>query len=57
MTKNLWMLLKNFLDYIDTSEENFLGNKDKFRSPHIWKKVNGEWKLRHTAILDGVDDK
>lgn len=48
---------KEFLDYIDTSEENFWETVDKFRSPHIWKKVNGEWKLRHTAILDGVDDK
>jgi N-acetyl sugar amidotransferase len=29
---------------------------DKFRSPHLWAKVNGEWKLRHTVSKDGVDD-
>ena len=22
----------------------------KFRSPHLWKKENGEWKLRHTVF-------
>ena len=29
---------------------------DKFRSPHLWKKVSNKWKLRHTANKDGVDD-
>lgn len=29
---------------------------DKFRSPHLWAKINGEWKLRHTVNNDGVDD-
>lgn len=23
---------------------------DSFRSPHLWKKENGEWKLRHTVF-------
>lgn len=22
---------------------------DSFRSPHLWKRVNGQWKLRHTV--------
>jgi hypothetical protein len=22
---------------------------DQFRSPHLWKRENGEWKLRHTV--------
>ncbi|MBI2236397.1 MAG: N-acetyl sugar amidotransferase [Magnetospirillum sp.] len=27
----------------------FLDLCDRFRSPHLWKRTNGEWKLRHTA--------
>jgi N-acetyl sugar amidotransferase len=27
--------------------EYFQRLTDKFRSPHIWKRENGEWKLRH----------
>ena len=29
---------------------------DKFRSPHLWSQVNGEWKLRHTVNKTGTDD-
>lgn len=47
---------KEFLEYIDSTEEEFIETIDKFRSPHIWKKVNSEWKLRHTVNSDGVDD-
>jgi len=35
------------LDHIGTSAEKFHELCDKFRSPHLWKKENGEWKLRH----------
>ena len=38
---------EEFLEYIDTTEEEFRETVDKHRSPHIWKKENGEWKLRH----------
>ncbi len=38
---------KEFLDYIDISEEKFHELIDAGRSPHLWKKTNGEWKLRH----------
>lgn len=38
---------KEFLNYIDTSEEEFWKTVDKFRSPHIWIKEDGEWKLRN----------
>lgn len=48
--------LKEFLEYIDTTEKEFHDVLDKHRSPHIWTKVNDEWKLRHTAAGDGVDD-
>ena len=38
---------KQFLDYIDITEDLFHATLDKFRSPHIWHKKNGEWELRH----------
>ena len=47
---------KEFLEYIDTSEEEFHKTIDKHRSPHIWKKIDGIWKLRHTVFGDGCDD-
>ena len=47
---------KQFLDYIDTSEEEFWACVDKHRSPHLWVKEAGEWKLRHTVAKDGADD-
>lgn len=34
------------IDYIGMSPEYFHELCDKFRSPHLWKKENGEWKLR-----------
>ena len=36
--------------------EHFHNLVDNFRSPHLWKKVNGNWKLRHTVNKDGTDD-
>ena len=38
---------KEILDYLSLTEERFLEIIDSFRSPHLWKKENGEWKLRH----------
>ena len=38
------------------SEDEFFEIADKFRSPHLWKKVKSSWKLRHTASNDGTDD-
>ncbi|MDX8400574.1 MAG: N-acetyl sugar amidotransferase [Gallionellaceae bacterium] len=43
---------KEFLEYIDITEEQFYATVDKFRSPHLWNKENGEWKLRHTVWND-----
>ena len=39
---------KEFLDYISMTREDFLETCDRFRSPHLWKVEDGEWKLRHT---------
>ena len=45
-----------FLEYVGMTDEQFKGICDSFRSPHLWAKVDGEWKLRHTVNKDGVDD-
>lgn len=47
---------KEFLEYINTSEEEFWHLIDKYRSPHLWGKKNCEWFLRHTVSGDGLDD-
>ncbi len=44
------------MEYLDIEEEYFFKVLDEFRSPHLWAKLNNEWKLRHTVNLDGVDD-
>ena len=36
-----------FLDYIGISEQEYWDVIDNARSPHLWKKENGEWSLRH----------
>ena len=38
---------KEFLEYIDISEEKFWEIIDSFRPPHLWKKINGEWKIKY----------
>ncbi|OGF27384.1 LPS biosynthesis protein [Candidatus Falkowbacteria bacterium RIFOXYA2_FULL_47_9] len=38
---------KEFLDYLDITEEHFWEIVDRYRSPHLWEHVNGEWKLKH----------
>jgi N-acetyl sugar amidotransferase len=47
---------KVFLEYCAITEEYFWEVIDSWRSPHLWKKINGEWKLRHTVNKDGTDD-
>jgi N-acetyl sugar amidotransferase len=47
---------KEFLEYIDTSENNFWSVVNKHRSPHIWKQVDQKWVLRHTCSGTGNDD-
>ena len=38
---------KDFLKYIDIDERTFYKTIDKFRSPHLWKKNNKKWVLKH----------
>lgn len=40
---------REVMDYIEMDAEYFSKLCDKFRSPHLWKKENGEWKLRHAV--------
>lgn len=48
---------KEFLEYIDTSEDEFWDIVNKHRSPHLWgKDGSGIWRLRHTVNNDGLDD-
>ena len=44
------------LEYLGIKYDEFIDKCDEFRSPHIWKKVNGDWNLRHTVNKDGTDD-
>lgn len=47
---------QHFSDIVELFEqpiinrEYFLQLADKFRSPHLWKWENGQWKLRHTVF-------
>jgi hypothetical protein len=50
---------QDFLGYLGISENEFNEITDLYRdlSPHLWKRINGEWKLRHTVWGGGTDDK
>jgi N-acetyl sugar amidotransferase len=48
--------LREFCEYINITEKEFFKIVDSFRSPHIWKNVNGVWKLRNTVAKKGADD-
>jgi N-acetyl sugar amidotransferase len=42
---------REFLNYVDATEEEFGDVIDSWRSDHIWRKDYGQWKLRH-AVYD-----
>ena len=44
------------MDTLGLEPARFLALCDQFRSPHLWARVDGAWRLRHTANRDGVDD-
>jgi N-acetyl sugar amidotransferase len=41
------MYLDECLEYMGLSRERFDEIIEKARTPHLWKKVNGKWELRH----------
>ena len=48
--------LDETLENLNLKKNKFLELCDKARSPHLWKKKNNNWYLRHTANNDGTDD-
>ena len=44
------------MKYLGINENFFIKLCEKFRSPHLWKKIKNKWHLRHTCNKDGVDD-
>jgi hypothetical protein len=46
------------LNYLNITEEEFWEVINLYRtiSPHVWRNVGGEWKLRHNVWGGGVDD-
>ncbi len=46
----------DIMNYLKIKRNFFLNHINKFRSPHLWKKTNKKWKLRHTVNKDGTDD-
>ena len=44
------------MKYLNIKENLFYKLCDKFRSPHLWKKIGKNWKLRHTVNKNGTDD-
>ena len=37
----------DFLEYLDITEEHFWEVVDSWRAPHLWRKVDGNWELKH----------
>lgn len=37
------------LDYMRITEDRYWEVIDSARSPHLWEKTNGEWRLKHTV--------
>ena len=44
------------MKHYNINENYFHKLCDKFRSPHLWKKIGKKWYLRHTCNKDGTDD-
>ena len=38
---------KEFLKYLDLEKDEFFDIADRFRSPHLWEKINNKWILKH----------
>jgi hypothetical protein len=40
------------MDYIGMETEEFMDLCDRFRSPHLWERLSGCWRLRHPIWED-----
>ncbi len=49
---------QDFLDYLSITDEQFWEIVNMYRetAPHLWKKVDGDWRLTHTVWGGGIDD-
>lgn len=43
---------EEFCEYIDISKKEFYDIVDSFRSPHLWYKKDGQWRLRYTVAKE-----
>jgi N-acetyl sugar amidotransferase len=43
------------MEHLELKPERFMELCDQARSPHLWTKVNGEWKLRSTVWQETSD--
>lgn len=50
ITKKDFPVASNMFDSPKIDKDYFMNLCDKFRSPHLWQKVNGQWVLRHTVF-------
>jgi N-acetyl sugar amidotransferase len=46
--------LREVMDYIGMDVDEFMELRDQFRSPHLWEKNNGDWKLKHPVWEDFI---
>ena len=42
------------MDYLEIEPKEFLELCNQFRSPHLWKKENEEWKLRYQVQCENL---
>ena len=42
---------QEFLEYISISEGEFHSTVDTFRSPHLWERRDGQWRLKHAVWM------
>lgn len=40
---------KDILEYLNIEEKEFYEIIDRFRSPNIWEKINGNWQLKYAV--------
>jgi N-acetyl sugar amidotransferase len=41
--------IQDVMDHLEMDVEEFMALCDKFRSPHLWERRGGEWKLKQTV--------
>ncbi len=42
------------LEYLSLTEQEFHDTVDRFRSPHLWQRGAGEWRLRHSVWSEAL---